>query len=224
MKGLFWNGNIENNFLAHQLSEVYKDRVYHPLLSGKHGLTIVDLGANVGVTSHYFVRFAKMVYAVEPAIEHFTALCKMIEFNRFRNITPLKKAIGIKNGKIELLKNKSNVTQHSTNQVVKQHIGGGGWGEMASEIVECVTLDKLFEENEIEHCDFMKMDIEGAEAEVLGHTSFKKVAPKIDTIVLENHFWTGRHPHQTIEALKNNGFAVTLLKKDQGSEILVATK
>lgn len=90
------------------------------------------------------------------------------------------------------------------------------------EVVAAVTLEDLFEEKKIDHVDFMKLDIEGSEAEVLASESFRNVAPKIDTILMELHSWTGRHPNQVKEALKNAGFTVSTVPND--AEILVAKR
>ena len=224
MHGIFFDPPIESNFLGHQMAEIYKDNLYRPFLMGKKELTIIDLGANVGLTSYYFSKFASKVYAIEPASEHFEALTKMIDFNNFKNIIPLKKAISIRNGTTQLFKNQTNMTSYSIDPIVNAHIEKQQWGKKPQETVECITLEKLFKDNEIKHCDFMKMDIEGSEAEILGHTSFRNLAPEIDTIVLESHLWGNRHPNQVKEALKNNGFEVSQIQKELSSELLVARK
>ena len=90
------------------------------------------------------------------------------------------------------------------------------------EQVETITLDKLFEDEKIEHVNLLKLDVEGTEAEILGSDTFRKVAPKIDTIVMELHSWMGRHPNQIGESLKSNGFKVSQLPND--ATIVVAQK
>jgi len=225
LNAIYFTPPIEANYLSHQLTEVYTDGIYEPLLNGRRDLTIVDLGANVGVTAYYFAKFARVVYAVEPATEHFQALREMIEYNDIRTIVPIKKAVGITNGTTRLIKNQVNLTLFSTNPIADEGIEKQKWPRLPDETVEVVTLDKLFEENKIEHCDFMKMDIEGSEADVFNHSSFAEVAPKIDTIVFEMHSWNGRHPNQVNEALKNNGFKVsTIALEGDKPTIMVAQR
>jgi hypothetical protein len=74
--------------------------------------------------------------------------------------------------------------------------------------VQTRTLGEVFKEYAIEHVDFMKMDIEGAEFDVLGSDSFDEVAGKIDVIMGETHSWTNRNPGQVYQALQNRGFKV----------------
>jgi len=54
-----------------------------------HLKTIIDIGANIGVTSYYFSRFAKIVYSLEPSTEHFDILAKMVNFNKLTKFIPL---------------------------------------------------------------------------------------------------------------------------------------
>ena len=54
----------------------------NPISRGKKDLTIVDIGANIGLTSYYFKDYAKIVYAVEPAKKHFDCIQKMVEYNK----------------------------------------------------------------------------------------------------------------------------------------------
>jgi FkbM family methyltransferase len=88
--------------------------------------------------------------------------------------------------------------------------------------VECITLETLFKNENIEHVDLMKIDIEGSEYEVLGSSSFKAVAPKIDIVIGESHKWAGRNENQLRESLKNNGFNFQWLPGD--AQLFVATK
>jgi hypothetical protein len=56
--------------------------------------------------------------------------------------------------------------------------------------VKAKSIDHFFEENGIMHVDFMKFDPEGAEDMILRSEGFKKVADKIDNIIIEFHFPT----------------------------------
>jgi FkbM family methyltransferase len=204
MNGLFWNGNIEDNFIGHIMAEVYKDEVYKPTFIGRKNLTIFDLGANIGITSMYFSNYAKDVYSVEPAKEHIECLKKMLEFNKIKNIHPLNYAIAGKNGKLTLNHN-PNKTSYSL--IAKT-------SEKDNEEIDAITIEKLFEITGVKHVDFVKMDIEGSEFEVVCGESFRKVAPMIDQIIIEMHQWAGRNFNQLKEALRNNGFKVSTIPND----------
>ena len=211
---LFFNPPIFSNYIGHIMAEIYKDKVYAPFVEGKSGLTIVDIGANVGLTAYYFSHFGK-VFAVEPAAEHFAILETMIKFNRLDDkIIPVQKAIYIREGEFGFYHNQ-NKTMFSLHGAVADQ-------SLPIEKVQAIPLDKLFEENEIEHCDLMKLDVEGSEVEILASEGFGKVAPKIDTILVEVHAWNGRHPNQIKDALENNGFDIKPVPND--ATLLVGTK
>ncbi len=214
MDAIFFNKPLENNFVGHQIAEVYKDQVYAPYLQGKKDLTIIDIGANIGVTSYYFSQFAKQVYSIEPSKEHFEVLVAMLVFNKIKNVKPINKAIYMKSGQYPLFHN-TNKTMFSLHLAVNDD-------SSKEELVDCLTLEDLFNQEKIEHCNLMKLDVEGSEYEILGSPSFKLVAPKIDLIIGESHKWAGRNENQIRESFKNNGFNFEWLNTE--AQLFVAKK
>ena len=204
MHAIFFEPPIEQNFLGHQMAEVYRDGVYYPLVEGRTDMTILDIGANIGVTTYFFSRYANRVISLEPSTEHFTTLVNMLEFNQIKNVTPIKKALYIKPGSFTLFKN-PNKTMFSLHQAVSDP-------NLKPEEVETITLATLFEEQKIDKVDLMKLDVEGSEVEILSHTDFVDLAPRIEKIILERHAWSGRHPQQTVDALEYAGYKVSQIK------------
>lgn len=215
LNAFFFNPPLEANWWGHIFSEVYKDKIFEPFLKGKTGLTILDIGANVGITSYYFSQFAKRVISLEPSLEHFQVLSQMVEHNDLGHIIePVNKAIYMKSGQFPFFHNQ-NRTMYSLHQSVNDN-------SSAPELVQAITLEDLLKEKEIEQVDFMKLDIEGSEHEVLGSESFRNVAPKIKVLVIEHHQWSGRHPNQINEALKANGYQVSTMPSS--AEIIVGVR
>lgn len=210
----FFKPPVEDNYLGHQLSEIYRDQIFLPLLQGKQNLTIVDCGANIGMTAYYFSRFAKVVHAIEPSLEHFEVLTKMIEYNKLDNVLAHKLAIYIKEGDFPQYHN-HNRTMRSLHTAVNDNTE-------QPEQVHAVPLDKFFKDNKIEHCDLLKVDIEGSEIEVFSSQGFKEIADKIDTIVTEYHQWSGRPLSQLIDALQLRGFKIEQIPST--AEIIVAKR
>jgi len=206
MNGFFFEGKAEDNYIGHILAEIYKDRVYASILEGRKDLTIVDVGANIGLATYYFSQFASRVISLEPSKEHFGCLLKMLDFNQIKNVTPLNMALYMNDGTFELGHN-VNKTMYSLHLSVKDQT-------LPSEQVPAVTLSTLFRDQNIEHVNFMKLDVEGSEYEILGHSSFSEVADKIDSMLIEAHSWAGRHPNQLKESLKNRGFVVEQILND----------
>ena len=216
LRALFYYGSLENNFIGAQMVDIYHDRIYQqffPIL--KEGTLVIDIGANIGLVSMHLSHFFERVIALEPISSHFDALTRNLASNNITNVTPLKKAIYIKDDKLPMGGPEGNRTMRSLHMAV--------WDNgQARETVEAITLETLFKEQKIEHVDLLKIDVEGSETEILCSSSFKNVAPKIDTIIGETHKWSGRHPQQLLDALKSNGFTVAFMPHDD--EIFVARR
>lgn len=214
IKGFFWKDDFDNYFLGHQFEEIFKTRIYKDYLENKKDSVVIDLGGNIGLFSLYASKYAKQVYTLEPAKEHFECIQKMLEFNQITNVKAINKAIFTVNTKLPLFHNR-NKTMYSL------HMGVNDNSEQPEE-VEAISMEQLFKDEKIEHVDLVKLDIEGSEIEVLSSLTFRSVAPKIDVVVMELHDWAGRHPNQAKDALKSNGFEVTTVLND--AHILVGVR
>ena len=202
MKAIFYPEEKESpNYLPsipYILKEIYIDRWYERHLVGRTNMVIFDVGAYVGITANYFHDFAKVIHAVEPNKENYECLVESVKYNRLDKVKTYKAALTNKDGKINLFYG----GQNSAHNI----LGGG----MGSEEVDAWTLDTLFEKTGEKRVNLLKLDIEGAEFEVLGGLPFKRNAPKIDLIMGEMHNWAGRNPQQVIWSLKEAGFEVEL--------------
>lgn len=201
MNQLYFDGSIEENFLGHILCEVYKDRVYSPFLEGRKDLTILDIGAHVGVTAVYFSRFAKKVISVEPSKDHFEAL---LLNTKDLPVEAHNCAIAEKDGTMPFYGNDNKTMLSLMPQVA----------DMKYKPLEIPTMTLNTLLKDIDHVDFMKLDVEGKEQDIVQSEDFSKVAPKIDEILLEVHSWNGRHPNQLKETLKNCGYKVEVVPND----------
>lgn len=217
LHAIFFYGSIEQNWLGHQMAEIFKDNVYRPYLPlDKENTVCLDIGGNIGLTALYFSRHFERVISLEPFSKHFDCLTRNLASNNVTNVTPINKAIYIKNeDKMPFGGPKGNKTMMSLHMATWQD-------GKPEEMVEAVTLEKLFEDEKIEHVDLMKIDVEGSEIEIFSSNSFRKVAPKIDCIVGETHDWSGRHPNQLRDALKSNGFIIETIPND--ATLFVARK
>lgn len=215
MNAIFFQEPIEKNFIAHILKEIYFDGIYEPFLRGKKDLTILDIGGNIGLTSYYFSQFAKQVYTLEPSLEHFDVMNTMLSYNKIKNVMPINKALYIKEGTFDFGGPDNNNTMRSLHSATWQD-------GKPRETVQATTLPVLFKEFNIEHVDFMKLDVEGSETEIVSSSSFKEVASKIDCMVIERHQWSGRNENQIVDALKFNGFKVGSIPNQ--TDLLVAQR
>ena len=201
MKAIWYSGDFKSHYIPHILKELYIECVYEPYFMGRKDLTILDLGAHIGLFTLYAHEYAKEIYCVEPSSENFDALA--LNTAELKNVTRYKSAISNKNGTMALY--------HSQNKTANTLVAGD---ESHSEVVETWTIEKLVKFTGEKKIDFMKLDIEGSEFEVLSGEPFRKVAPMIDTIYGEMHSWAGRNYNQIKWALKDNGYEVTFHHHD----------
>lgn len=188
-------------FIPYIYREIYFEGVYTDILNGQKDLVIVDVGANIGVTVDHFKDYAKKVYAIEPSPENFAALKQNKEFNHWDNVELFNYALADKDGEMDFSQAPKNRT---TNALLAngQPVGPGGWYEDSFK-VQTKGIDSFFEENNIEHVDFMKFDPEGSEELILYSEGFKKVAPKIKAIECEFHHGDWMN---LVKYLQNLGF------------------
>lgn len=197
LKALFYpDVNFESLFIPHIYREIYFDKIYADVFVNKQpgSMTIMDVGANIGIVTQFMQPYAKKLYAIEPSSEHFEALAKNKEFNNWDNVKIFKVALANKDGETELLKKPDNRTMDSI-VMGKRSPDGSLVFPMRTrhphgdpEVVKTMTMDTFFKENKITEVDFIKFDVEGAEDMILRSEGFKKVASRIKNIEIEFHF------------------------------------
>lgn len=131
---------------------------------------VVDAGANVGLAALYFAwRFPQArVLALEPDPENFTQLCRNVAGED--RIEPVRAALWGREGHVRLTDPGRGAwalrTEEAGGAGDRQRGAGGDGGP-----VRAVTLDGLLRERGLERVDVLKLDIEGAEREVLAGAS-----------------------------------------------------
>ena len=122
------------------------------------GMVVLDIGANIGAHTLFFAEKLKgtgVVFAFEPQRIVFQTLCGNVALNSIVNTHCFHAAIGaeIGNTMIPLM------DYHK-----EANYGGLSMGNVAQgESVQVLTIDGLG----LPKCDFMKIDVEGMEREVL---------------------------------------------------------
>lgn len=208
LNALFYPGKVpfDSLFIPWIYKEIYQDGIYNDITNGRKDMTIMDVGANIGVVTQYLRNFAKKVYAIEPASEHFEALKKNIEFNKWDNVEAFNMALADKDGEMELHIADDNRTCHSLNNIA---------GTTATEKVKTMTFETFFKQNKIKEVDFVKFDVEGAEESILMSPGFVQVADRIKAIEIEFHYPNWR---QLVDHLIKLGFTA---RRYESSAIIV---
>jgi FkbM family methyltransferase len=121
--------------------------------------TIIDAGANIGMTSIYFAREFPLarIIAVEPEPNNFRMLCRNVA--PYGNITPVHAALWSSDGEIRVT-DPDPETGASGEWAFVTHEGRAGICTRA------ITMRTLLAEMKIRSVALLKMDIEGAEKEV----------------------------------------------------------
>jgi len=137
----------------------------------------IDAGANIGKYSLLASKNASKIIAVEPENGNFTLLKKNMILNQVQNVKLINSALASKKGSIRLYVSDDSSTPSLYLKNKSEEIN--------SYEVKSVTLNQLLTENNVDQVDFLKMDIEGAEMEVLNH--FSDSVGKIKKAIIEIH-------------------------------------
>ena len=168
-----------------------------PLTQGK---IVVDAGANAGLYSLKAAPFAKRVVSFEPSLKNSRLLARNVEQNGVRNVSVEQKAVWSKQGEVRF-------TDRNVG-VVSQLVQAAG-----DYSVPTVVLDDLVDE--LGNIGLLKMDIEGAEYEVLLSCSDSTLR-RIENIAAEFHLYRPEHLQQLSSIavkLSRAGFTVSNLSE-----------
>ena len=168
------------------------------------GSVVFDIGAHVGyytLLAAELVGQSGQVYAFEPLPRNLGYLRKHIQFNHYQNVRVLPVAVGAESGTGFFAEGSDSSTGHLN--------GTAGLS------VPVIALDDLVAKREILCPDYMKVDVEGAELQVLlGALSILQT--RQPTIFLATH---SRDLHQgCCELLGKLGYQLHPIGKDKLSE------
>ena len=115
------------------------------------------------------------VYAFEPVRDTFVKLENNINLNGFTNIKAFNLAVSDQAGTLQLFPGNNKNTGTSS---IRMHKGFSGKLEMA----EAITVDEFIKREKIYKADFIKIDVEGSEMNVL--KGMKWTLEKLSPVVL----------------------------------------
>ena len=125
------------------------------------GAVIMDVGANIGIFSTLFNRIIPdtTVYSFEPSPKAYECLTETLRRNGVRTDRAFNFGIGEKSGTLnfyecDMLAGSCIVTQDDNKH-------------LANTTIPVVPIDQFVKEQKLERLDFIKIDVEGFESEVL---------------------------------------------------------
>jgi FkbM family methyltransferase len=198
--------------MLHTYKEIFFDDTYFKgipdLPPGGKPLRIIDVGANVG----YFGFFAAMrhpgskVLAVEPMPQNLALMRKYIAANPGQDIVPIQAGAGATSGKLTLFFDKQDAFTTSATVL-------SGTDQKDELTVDMVSLADLLKQQGWQAVDFLKLDCEGSEYDVL-YSASDDTLKAIHRMAIETH--AGSRPDQNLPALekflREKGFETTSLR------------
>jgi FkbM family methyltransferase len=164
------------------VKEVYLDRDYERYgVALKPGWTVVDIGACLGGFAVFAARRAPgiRVYACEPAPESYRLLHQNLDLNSADNVTAYPLAVAGHSGPLTLYTFADHAEQNSLTPTRSN-------SQLTTVSVEGLSLADLFERLAIASCDFLKIDCEGAEFDILLHAP-PELFSRVRHICMEYH-------------------------------------
>jgi FkbM family methyltransferase len=128
-------------------------------LKPEKGEVLVDIGAHIGkytLTTAKIVGDEGIVIAIEPNLENYQILQKNIEINNIKNVIALNLVAWDKDCILKLF----------TGHLAGHHSTKINW-KLGANKVKARAMDNVLRENGIKKVDWIKIDVEGAEWEVL---------------------------------------------------------
>lgn len=138
---------------------------------------IVDIGAHIGLFALYASQSCKKgkIYCFEPVKLNFDLLIGNLELNKTQNITPFNLAVSENAEKIKIF--------------INQDDAGHSMFVPSDKFIEAnsISIKQIFDQNNIEKCNFLKLDCEGAEYEIIDSLP-QNYFDKIEKMIIEYHF------------------------------------
>lgn len=209
--------NVESWSDLHVVREVWTHGHYdHFMGEIRDNASVIDIGAHIGVFSVAAALHAPgvKVFAFEPFPDNFSRLKANIARNKLNDrIIPIDRAVSGVRGTREIY----DMPERFSPSLYPLKDNKGAIS------VQCMTLKDIFDEYKIDRCDFLKVDCEGLEYEIIAATPPEYVA-RIRTITLETHDHliaeTEGNKEKLIAFLHANHFDVVLA--EDGTHMLYA--
>lgn len=160
------------------INKEYSMLINHMLINGKTIHTIIDCGANIGLTSCLLtIMFPQAkIYSLEPDERNFQQLKK--NCNNNGNIFPEKRGVWGQDTQLYLDRGFRDGKDWSIRTVEEN----SGFSQ-----IEGVSISTLMKEHRLQTISLLKIDIEGAEKSIFQDTTDLSFLSKVECIAVEIH-------------------------------------
>jgi FkbM family methyltransferase len=180
----------------------------------KEGDVVIDIGAHIGlytIISSKQVGNKGKVVAIEADPDNFEMLKRNIALNNLTNVLPLNYAVFSTKTKIKLYEQSASFKYNSV-MLTRANTKNENYSEVNAD-----TLDSILKQNGVNQVDWIKIDVEGAELEVL-KGSIETLSGKNMSLLVEIHNINDpSHYNNVIELLKHHNYEMTFEQLYEGS-------
>ena len=180
-KNILKNYKYDNNEkgASFSLYEIFLNRDYesHDIKVNKDDI-VLDIGGNIGIFSLYSLyKGAKEVHVFEPGEKQYKAIVDNLS-NTFKNLKINNTAVSKQTGTISFYENEASTTSSTMFNNNSKTL-----------FVPSITIEDYFKEQNLDKIDFLKIDCEGGEYEIIENISETFLKKKINKICLEYHIF-----------------------------------
>jgi len=143
------------------IRDILHEQIYDKYYKLTDNDVVIDVGAHVGIFTLKATQEAKLVIAVEPEPHNYRLLKYNVTMNNISNAICLNTALANFNGYIDLYIDRNSLGHSVVPELRKRFVS------KRKIRVKAMKLDSLVKELGLEKVDFIKIDVEGAELNVL---------------------------------------------------------
>jgi len=176
-----YNDNIDSIDI---LKEIFYQRCYSDYFPFYSNSIILDIGAHKG----YFSIFASKnlskdskIISYEAFEDNFHIMNKNLKDNNIENVKTYNLGVYSENKLIDMYLGKS-----ENNSIFQDYNKSLNQNNIDNIKIQCISIDDILKENNLNIVDFMKIDVEGYEYPIIFDCK-KEVLNKIKTISIEFH-------------------------------------
>ena len=179
----------------------------------KEGDTVIDIGAHIGrytITSSKQVGDSGKVVAIEADPDNFQLLKRNIALNNLTNVLPLNYAVFSTRTRMKLYEQSASAKYNSV--MFARAAESKNYVEVNAD-----TLDNILKQNGVNQVNWIKIDVEGAEFEVLKGSTKTLSGESISLFVEIHNIENPSHYDNIVDFLKHDNYEITFEQRYEGS-------
>ncbi len=179
----------------------------------KEGDTVIDIGAHIGrytITSSKQVGKTGKVVAIEADPDNFQLLKRNIALNNLTNVLPLNYAVFSTRTRMKLYEQSASAKYNSL--MLARAAKTKNYVEVNAD-----TLDNILKLNEVNQVNWIKIDVEGAEFEVLKGSTETLSGENVSLFVEIHNIEDPSHYDNIVDFLKYHNYEITFEQRYEGS-------